>query len=112
MLGGSGNRLRQVGIERLGGAQQQDAEAISGPAFADALADQPRSKVAHGFGGLEHLFGGLRINRRACVQYPVDRGHTQARLGGDGGDGWAFIVVHDSPLERLDRKLSSPAGPG
>ena len=67
---------------------------------------------AKGFGGLEHLFGGVWIDRRAGVQHPVDGGHAEARLGGNGGDGWAFIVVHGKPLMRLDRKLSSPAGPG
>jgi hypothetical protein len=62
-------RLR---IERLGGPQQQHAEAIGGPAFADALADQPRGEIAHRFGGLEHLLGGAGVDRRAGIQHAVD----------------------------------------
>lgn len=112
LFGSRADCLRQAGIERLGGGQQQDAETIGRPTFANALADQPRREVPHRFGRLEHLLGGLGIDRRPRIQHAVDGGHTQPSLGGHAGDGWAFVVVHDWPLERLDRKLSSPAGPG
>ena len=102
----------QLRIKGLGCAQQQHAETVGGPTFANALADQPCGEIAHRFGGLEHLFGGAGVDRRAGVQHAVDGGYAEPRMGGNGGDGWAFVVVHGRPLERLDRKLSSPAGPG
>ncbi len=89
----------QVAVERLGGAQQQNAEAISGPPLADALAYQAGGEIADRFGGLEHLLGSVRIDRRPGVEHPVDGGHTQPRMGGDSGDSRAFIVVHDQPLK-------------
>ena len=105
---GGGN----IGIERLGGTEQEDAETIAGTPFADPLTDQPGGEITDRFGGLEYLLGGGRADRRPGVEHPVHGGDTQPSVLGDRGDGGAFSVVHGGSRKRLDRKLSSLAGPG
>ncbi|KPC58339.1 Unknown protein sequence [Pseudomonas amygdali pv. morsprunorum] len=108
-LRGLANGLSEVGIERLGGVQQQNAETVSGTLLDNALRNQPCGEITHCFRGLQHLLGGSGIYRSAGVEHAIDSRDTQACLRGNSRDGGALIVIHDMPLKRLDRKLSSTA---